>query len=52
MTAGKSHDVVCRWSHDVVCRWSYLRWHNRNARPAKPWRFNAEVHHSLPNVAA
>ena len=29
-----------------------LRWHNRNARPAKPWRLNAEVHHSLPNVAA
>jgi transposase len=31
---------------------SYLRWHNRNSRPAKPWRINAEVHHSLPDVAA
>jgi len=31
---------------------AYLRWHNRNARPAKPWRFNAEVHHSLPGIAA
>jgi transposase len=31
---------------------AYLRWHNRNPRPAKPWRINAEVHHSLPNVAA
>jgi len=30
----------------------YLRWHNRHARPARPWRLNAEVHHSLPNVAA
>ena len=30
----------------------YLRWHNRNARPAKPWRINAEVHHSLPDIAA
>jgi len=31
---------------------AYLRWHNRNSRPAKPWRIKAEVHHSLPNVAA
>ena len=31
---------------------AYLRWHNRNPRPAKPWRINAEVHHSLPHVAA
>ena len=31
---------------------AYLRWHNRNARPAKPWRIKAEVHHSLPDVAA
>jgi transposase len=31
---------------------AYLRWHNRNARPAKPWRINAEVHHSFPDVAA
>ena len=31
---------------------AYLRWHNRNARPAKPWRINAEVHHSTPSVAA
>lgn len=31
---------------------AYLRWHNKNARPAKPWRINAEVHHSLPDVAA
>jgi transposase len=31
---------------------AYLRWHNRNPRPAKPWRINAEVHHSLPDVAA
>lgn len=31
---------------------AYVRWHNRNARPAKPWRLNAEVHHSLPAVAA
>jgi transposase len=30
----------------------YLRWHDRNARPAKPWRIKAEVHHSLPSVAA
>ncbi len=29
-----------------------LMQHNRNARPAKPWRINAEVHHSLPDVAA
>ncbi len=28
---------------------AYLRWHNRNARPAKPWRIKAEVHHSLPS---
>jgi transposase len=31
---------------------AYIRWHNRSARPAKTWRLNAEVHHSLPNVAA
>lgn len=31
---------------------AYLRWNNRNCRPAKPWRIKAEVHHSLPNVAA
>ena len=31
---------------------AYLRWHNRNRRPAKPWRIKAEVHHSLPNIAA
>ena len=31
---------------------AYVRWHNRNARPAKPWRIKAEVHHSLPDVAA
>jgi transposase len=31
---------------------AYLRWHNRNCRPAKPWRIKAEVHHSLPAVAA
>jgi transposase len=31
---------------------AYVRWHNLNARPAKPWRINAEVHHSLPDVAA
>ena len=31
---------------------AYLRWHNRHARPAKPWRIKAEVHHSLPNLAA
>jgi hypothetical protein len=31
---------------------AYLRWHNRNARPAKPWRIKAKVHHSLPDVAA
>jgi transposase len=31
---------------------AYLRWHDRNARPAKPWRIKAEVHHSLPAVAA
>ena len=30
----------------------YLEWHNANARPAKPWRIKAEVHHSIPNVAA
>ena len=23
---------------------AYLRWHNRNAQPAKPWRIKAEVH--------
>jgi hypothetical protein len=31
---------------------AYLHWHNRNARPAKTWRLNAEVHLSLLNVAA
>jgi len=31
---------------------AYLRWCNQNARPAKPWRIKAEVHHSLPDVAA
>jgi transposase len=31
---------------------AYLRWHNRNCRPAKPWRIKAEVHHSTPEVAA
>ena len=31
---------------------AYLRWHNRHCRPAKPWRIKAEVHHSLPAVAA
>lgn len=31
---------------------AYVRWHNRSARPAKPWRIKAEVHHSLPDVAA
>lgn len=31
---------------------AYLDWHNANARPAKPWRIKAEVHHSIPNVAA
>jgi len=31
---------------------AYIRWHDRNARPAKPWRIKAEVHHSLPSVAA
>jgi len=31
---------------------AYLRWHNRTCRPAKPWRIKAEVHHSLPSVAA
>lgn len=41
-----SHD-----EQDAAIR-AYLRWHNRNARPAKPWRIKAEVHHSLPNVAA
>jgi hypothetical protein len=31
---------------------AYLRWHRRHCRPAKPWRIKAEVHHSLPDVAA
>ncbi len=31
---------------------AYLRWHNRNARPAKPWQIKAEVHHRSPDVAA
>lgn len=31
---------------------AYLRWHNRNCRPAKPWRIKAEVHHSTPAIAA
>ena len=31
---------------------AYLRWHRRNCRPAKPWRIKAEVHHSLPAIAA
>jgi transposase len=31
---------------------AYLAWHNEHAVPAKPWRIKAEVHHSLPNVAA
>lgn len=29
---------------------AYLRWHNKDARPAKPWRIKAEVHHSLPTL--
>lgn len=31
---------------------AYLAWHNEHAQPAKPWRIKAEVHHSLPDVAA
>ena len=31
---------------------AYLAWSNSNARPAKPWRIKAEVHHSAPNLAA
>jgi transposase len=31
---------------------AYLAWHNENSQPAKPWRIKAEVHHSLPDVAA
>jgi hypothetical protein len=29
-----------------------LRWHYRNAGPAKAWRLNAEVHHSPRDRAA
>jgi transposase len=39
-------------AHQDAAIRAYLRWHNRNARPAKAWRLNAEVHHSLPDVAA
>jgi len=31
---------------------AYLALRNEHAQPAKPWRIKAEVHHSLPNVAA
>ena len=41
-----SHDEQDKAIH------AYLRWHNRNTRPAKPWRIKAEVHHSTPAVAA
>jgi transposase len=44
-------DYPSHAEQDAAIR-AYLRWHNRNARPAKAWRLNAEVHHSLPNVAA
>ena len=44
-------DYPSHAEQDAAIR-AYLRWHNRNARPAKAWRLNAEVHHSLPDVAA
>jgi transposase len=44
-------DYQSHADQDAAIR-AYLRWHNRNTRPAKPWRLNAEVHHSLPDVAA
>ena len=44
-------DYPSHADQDAAIR-AYLRWHNRNARPAKPWRLNAEIHHSLPDVAA
>ena len=44
-------DYQSRAEQEAAIR-AYLRWHNRNARPAKPWRLKAEVHHSLPDVAA
>ena len=44
-------DYSSHAEQDAAIR-AYLRWHNRNARPAKAWRLNAEVHHSLPDVAA
>ena len=31
---------------------AYLALAQPQRRPAKPWRIKAEVHHSLPNVAA
>jgi len=44
-------DYPSHTEQDAAIR-AYLRWHNRNARPAKAWRLNAEVHHSLPDIAA
>jgi transposase len=47
----KGSDYPSHADQDAAIR-AYLRWHNRNARPAKAWRLNAEVHHSLPDIAA
>jgi transposase len=44
-------DHASHAEQDAAIR-AYLRWHNRNCRPAKPWRIKAEVHHYLPAVAA
>jgi transposase len=44
-------DYASHADQDAAIR-AYLRWRNRNARPARPWRIKAEVHHSLPAIAA
>jgi transposase len=35
-------DYQSHADQDAAIR-AYLRWHNRNAHPAKPWRLNAEI---------
>jgi len=45
-------DYASHAEQDRVRIRAYLRRHNKNARPAKPWRIKAEVHYSLPDVAA
>jgi|GEM_PF-2635393 len=54
------HEAGVRFTHHMTWKASsdqnaairaYLR-HDRNTRSSRAWRLNAEVHHSLPNVAA